>query len=157
MSSTSRQRVEPLEDQVDALALGNGCGVELRVVGPRRAPDPGESILVLVQIGIGNEVGGQQIGVHTAGHRGRHPRRRHLVRDHPGALAGADGDSPAIVELTFHRTFLLTRYGSIRFRVGWHYLTAPAVTPATKWRWASRKPMTTGTLTTRAAAMIWFQ
>ena len=37
------------------------------------------------------------------------------------------------------------------------YLTAPALRPATKLRWSSRKPTTIGTLTTSDAAMIWFQ
>src|SRR4051794_17702180 len=37
------------------------------------------------------------------------------------------------------------------------YLTAPAVRPATKYRCSARKPATTGMLTTRDAAITWFQ
>jgi hypothetical protein len=37
------------------------------------------------------------------------------------------------------------------------YLTEPAVMPATRNRWSSRKPTTIGTLTVSDAAMIWFQ
>jgi hypothetical protein len=37
------------------------------------------------------------------------------------------------------------------------YLTEPAVMPATRKRWSSRKPTTIGTLTVSDAAMIWFQ
>ncbi len=40
---------------------------------------------------------------------------------------------------------------------GCGHLTAPAVRPATRYRWSSRNPATTGTLTTSEAAMIWFQ
>ena len=40
---------------------------------------------------------------------------------------------------------------------GRHYFTPPAVRPLTIRRWAARKAITTGALTTIAAAMSWFQ
>jgi hypothetical protein len=65
-------RVESGADQVDPVV---GAVVrERRLVHPVGPADPGEAGLVLVEERVGDEAGGEQVGVHTAGHGGRDGR-----------------------------------------------------------------------------------
>ena len=101
---------------------------------------------------------------HRAAYRGPAPRRLPRPRAAPPTAAphraAYRGPAPAT------REALVREAGSARsgFRCGefetcpaGRYLTEPAVMPATRKRWSSRKPTTIGTLTVSDAAMIWFQ
>jgi hypothetical protein len=93
--------------------------------------------------------------------RARPGKRQHRVMNHVAephgerlsptarpaqASAGAAGVPRAV--------FVAANFKGCR---GPGYLTEPAVMPATRKRWSSRKPTTIGTLTVSDAAMIWFQ
>ena len=69
----------------------------------------------------------------------------------PGTVAGTVRPATALWYRPVQR-----QQGPLGEGLGGHF-TAPAVIPATKWRCTRRNPMTTGMLTTRDAAMIWFQ
>ena len=69
-----RHRVEPVEDQLVALrpreiVVGDH---QRALVGPVDQPDPGEQRLVVVEVGVGDEAGPQQVEVHDPGHLGGH-------------------------------------------------------------------------------------
>jgi hypothetical protein len=90
----SRHGVQALEDEVYSV-VGAGRPVDDRLVPPVGQPDPGQATLVVVQVGIGDEAGGEQVGVHRPGHRGRNRAGRHdLVRHRtPGRT-----ESPVLVQ-----------------------------------------------------------
>ena len=127
-------RVQPVEDQLDVLTVLRQDFGERRRIPPARPSDPLQGGLVLVEVRVRDQSGREQIGVYRAGHRrgdgtpGHPPWRRSVQRQQGPLGKGLCG-----------------------------HFTAPAVIPATKWRCTSRNPMTTGMLTTRDAAMIWFQ
>ena len=126
--------VQPVEDQLDVLPVLWRGGGERRRIPPARPPDPLQGRLVLVEVRVGDQPGREQVGVDGAGDRrgdgtpGDLLRRRSVQRQQGPSGKGLCG-----------------------------HFTAPAVIPATKWRCTRRNPMTTGTLTTSDAAMIWFQ
>ena len=126
--------VEPVEDQLDALPVLRRRRGERRRVPPVVRPIHCSGRLVVVEVGVGDQAGGEQVGVHGAGDRRGDGtaddllRRRSVQRPQGPSGEGLSG-----------------------------HFTAPAVIPATKWRCTRRKPMTTGMLTTSDAAMIWFQ
>jgi hypothetical protein len=64
-------RVEPGADQVDTAVLG--LRLERGLVDPVRTPDPGDLLLVVVEVRILDQPGRQQVGVHAPGH-GRRDR-----------------------------------------------------------------------------------
>src|SRR5439155_556485 len=67
-----RDRVQPVEGEVDPLRPG-AAPLEVGRVNPVGAPDPGRPDLVVVQVRIRDEAGGEQVGVHAAGDGGGDP------------------------------------------------------------------------------------
>ena len=82
--------VQPAEVQVDPLAGRGRGGPEGRRVAPGGVPDPLEQPLVLVEVGVGDQAGGHQVGVHAAGHGRRHGRRSAAS---PGGTGPSSGRS----------------------------------------------------------------
>ncbi len=69
-----RHRVEPVEDQLVALRPREVVRGEHQraLVGPVDEPDPREQGLVVVEVGVGDEAGPEQVEVHDPGHLRRH-------------------------------------------------------------------------------------
>ena len=129
-----RDGVQPVEDQLDVLPVLRRRRGERRRIPPARPPDPLQGRLVLVEVGVGNQPGREQVGVDGAGDR------------------CGDGTADDLLR----RRSVQRQQGPSGEGLSGHF-TAPAVIPATKWRCTRRNPMTTGMLTTSDAAMIWFQ
>ncbi len=90
-----RDRVEPVEDQVDPLVTGGRRGRERRRVEPGRTVEPRQRRLVLAQVRVRDQLGVQQVGVHRAGHR-----RRHRLGGDPGGHRATGGThGPARVKV----------------------------------------------------------
>jgi hypothetical protein len=108
--------VEALEHEV-VTVVAVGAPRERGAVLPVARADPGDLLLVAVEVGVGDEAGGEQVGVHEAGHRGGDGRRG----DVGGHRAAGRADGPAVVE----RAASLGRGGG----EGGGHLVAPAVRP----------------------------
>ncbi len=70
-------RVEAVEDQLDPLVGAGRVRLERERVAPVRAVHPGEVRLDPVEVGIGDQPGGQQVEVGAAGHLRPHAPARH--------------------------------------------------------------------------------
>jgi len=95
--------VEPVEDNLVALGRGElgGSHGQGGPVRPVDETDPGEQRLVEVEVGVGDQPGGQQVEVDDAGHAGRHrcnarERGREVLGHRPGGCAHRPplGDRP---------------------------------------------------------------
>jgi hypothetical protein len=90
-------RVEAFGDQVDPFRP-QIVDVELSRVQPFRTPDPRQAQLVVVEVRVGDQASGEQVGVHAAGHRGRYrcARDRHVVQrpEGPAIVEGTQGTHP---------------------------------------------------------------
>jgi hypothetical protein len=91
--------VQPGADQVHPVGVA-GLPGERGLVDPVGAPDPGEPALVVIQVRVRDQAGGEQIGVHAAGHG----RRHRPVDDLPRHLrTGYGPQHPTLVQrLTAH-------------------------------------------------------
>jgi hypothetical protein len=78
--------VEPGADQVDPVGGPVGVPVERGLVDPVGAADPGQPGLVVVEVGVGDQAGGEQVGVHATRNAGRDT-----------GVRGA-GERPAVVQ-----------------------------------------------------------
>ncbi len=100
-----RHGVQAVADQVDAVRARPRAPGEGRLVGPDGAADPGEPVLVVGKVGIVDETGREQVGVHAAGDGGRDAGDVHLVR--------YGGQGPAVVQRTVHAHVVLLRRSAL--------------------------------------------
>jgi len=97
--------VQPVADQVDAVGGFPGEG-EPGFVAPAGAPDPRQLGLVLVQVGVGDELGGEQVGVHRSWYPRGDLGAGDADRDFGRGLVGDRAEGPAGVQgpSASHRT-----------------------------------------------------
>ena len=97
------ERVETVEDEVAARARERGGRrIEVRAVLPVGEAYPLQARFGRADIGVGDQVAGEQVGVHGAGHLRRVPRRRLWVRCGLRGV-GQHTEGPALVDEHFAR------------------------------------------------------
>lgn len=92
-----RDGVEPLGDEVDSLVAGS-VDLDVDVVADVGAADPLDALLVQVDVGVGDEPGGQKIGVHGARHGRRHGARGAVREEAVGDRAVDQRQAPAVCQ-----------------------------------------------------------